>query len=381
LTTAAAHRLIHSTFRASPQFELKQFSQLTPAQREALHELELDRDFYGLLVPRPPSTANIKSVGHDVAEIFRLLSSPAPLPVCGIAEEELLDLILDGVLEIEDDGEFVCGADFLPLIGDSWSEQTFSSDPLSLAALEHAEDLQSADAGTLTMALYLFHRIPISNFWKRRFADRVAVLAEIGADKGTVASILASSWQAGPPSHSPGWVSWHALDRPKKTEDEPTYKLYVSARPENIRDAFQALVYTLADSGAADFKIGEDAAGLLRPDKLVAYFRSREQLDDVAARLLARLAGCPAHGVPFTALIDPAGLLSWGLDPPDTARALSWLGRESWRLWLATQLGTAIAFAKTSSRRSVAHSRFALERVRRLGVDVTKWTPGQTLWR
>ena len=30
---------------------------------------------------------------------------------------------------------------------------------------------------------------------------------------------------------------------------------------------------------------------------------------------------------------------------------------------------------------SAAHSRFALERVRRVGVDVTKWTPSETLWR
>jgi hypothetical protein len=294
----------------------------------------------------------------------------------------LLDLILDGVLEIEDDGAFICGADALTVIsGAEWNDAP-STDPISLAALEHAEDLVADDGPTLTSALYLFHRAPLTPFWKRRFADRAAVLAEIGADRGSTASILASLWQAAPPSQSQGWLSWRAIDRAQRETDAASYKLYVSARPENIRDAFQALVYTLAGSGAADFKIGEDAVGLLRPDKLVAYFQSREEVADVAARLLDRLAGCPAHGVPFTAPFDRSGLLSWGLDPPASARALKWMGRESWRLWLATRLGESIAFAKTSStRHPIAPSRFALERVRRLGVDVSTWTPSEALWR
>jgi len=158
-----------------------------------------------------------------------------------------------------------------------------------------------------------------------------------------------------------------------------TYKLYVSPRPENIRDAYEAVVRTLAGRDI-DFKIGQDAGGLLRPDKMVAYFGDRAELDDVATELRARLAGCPAHGVPFTAAIGADGLLSWGLDPPAHERALSWLGRESWRLWLASKLGTAVAFAKMESQ-TAEPWRFAVERVRRLGVDVERWTPSESLWR
>src|SRR5205823_13789071 len=82
---------------------------------------------------------------------------------------------------------------------------------------------------------------------------------------------------------------------------------------------------------------------------------SREQLDRAAAAVLARLDGCPAHGVPFTAGIDAAGLLSWGIDPPDTERVLSWMGRESWRLWLATKLGDARSEEHTSELQSLAY--------------------------
>ena len=160
------------------------------------------------------------------------------------------------------------------------------------------------------------------------------------------------------------------------------FKLYVSARPESIRDAFEAVVRVLAERGGADFKIGDSAYGLLRPDKLVMYFGSRQEVDEVAQTLAKRLAGCPAHGVPFTAGIDDDGLLSWGVDPPESERALSWMGRESWRLWLATKLGSALALAKLSApngdREMVCG--FALERVRRYGVDVERWTPTESLW-
>jgi hypothetical protein len=171
-------------------------------------------------------------------------------------------------------------------------------------------------------------------------------------------------------------------ERPARDAASPTYKPFVSPRPEHIRDAFHALVRALADLGGADFKVGQDAAGLLRPDKMVVYFASREQLDRAAAVVLARLDGCPAHGVPLTAGIDAAGLLSWGIDPPQNERALSWLGPESWRLWLATKLADAMAFAKTcGTRREIADWQFARERVRRLGVDVERWTPTDALWR
>jgi hypothetical protein len=132
-------------------------------------------------------------------------------------------------------------------------------------------------------------------------------------------------------------------------------------------------------------KIGMDAAGLLRPDKIVAYFGSREDLDTAARELANELQGCPAHGVPFTAGIDDDGLLSWGIDPPESERPLSWLDRESWRLWIAKSLGAALALAKGAARplaqQVVEPWRFAVERVRRHGVDVDTWTPADTLWR
>jgi hypothetical protein len=364
---------MQTTIRTSPRFELKQLAELSPEQRAPFRELEADKDFFGLLVPRGSAAMNIKSVGHDTAALLRRLTTPSTLD----ADDDVIDLVLDGVLEIEADGDFLSGADALSVLcdlGDAGVEPHGIA-RLSLDALRHADDLESDQPDTLASALYLYNRIPISRFWRARFPDRAAVLTHLGADRDAL-----SAWHS--PPNNPGWISWTARERPPRDKASPTYKLYVSPRPENVRDAFHALARALADLGGVDFKIGEDASGLLRPDKLVAYFTSREQLDRAAAAVLARLAGCPAHGVPFTAGIDDAGLLSWGIDPPDTERVLSWMGRESWRLWLATKLADAMAFAKScATRRDIAAWQFARERVRRFGVDVERWTPTDALWR
>jgi len=361
--------LLEATFRASERFALKRLDELTPEQRRPFEELTRDDDFYGLLVPRTASAATVKSVGSDVAALLRALAAPARLGPAALDRDDVIDLVLDGVLEIEHGGGFVSGADAMPIVCGGGSAQTAG---LSLAALRYAEDLQVDDAAALTSALYLYNRIPMAPFWKARFPNREAVLAHLGAEKSS------SNWILLSPEQSNGWISFHARDRRAYRPGAPVFKLYVSPRPENIRDAFDAVVRTLAGRDL-DFKIGPDANGLLRPDKLVIYFGAREELDDVAGALCARLAGCAAHGVPFTASLDDDGLLSWGVDPPDSARALSWLGRESWRLWLANKLGTALAFAKSES--SLAEPwRFAVERVRRLGVDVERWTPSESLW-
>jgi hypothetical protein len=363
--------MVRHPFRASARFELKRLDELTLEQRRPFAELERDDDFHGLLVPRSPFVANVKSVGREGAALFQRLASPEMLD----ADDEIIDLVLDGILEVEHDGDFRWGAAALPLLTPFAASAPV--DGLSIEALRHAGDLATDDAGALTTALYLYNRIPLSRFWESRFPDRDAVLGHLGADRGALAALLASLWTSSP---SQGWIAWHARERRPRDPNAPTFKLYVSVRPESIRDAFETVVRVFAEAGGVDFKIGENAWGLLRPDKLVAYFATRAELDDVAAALQPRLAACAAHGVPFSTPIDAAGILSWGVDPPDSDRALSWLGRESWRLWLAKRLGAAIAFAKASPAGDVPPWRFALERVRRIGVDVERWTPTDALW-
>ena len=74
------------------------------------------------------------------------------------------------------------------------------------------------------------------------------------------------------------------------------------------------LAAVVAAVGAPGFKVGAGAGGLLRPDKIVAYFETFERLAAAADALTERLAGVAAHGVPFTSEIAAGGQLSWGVE-------------------------------------------------------------------
>ena len=175
------------------------------------------------------------------------------------------------------------------------------------------------------------------------------------------------------------WKSRHA--RSARKRGGPSYKLYVSPDCAFVHDAFSAALEVLSDLRAPCFKIGKDVHGLLRPDKMVAYFSSFEALEEAAGRLGRRLAGVAAHGVPFSAELAADGLLSWGIDPPRQQQTLPWQEHQSWRLWITNRLATALLAAKASPQRAMEPWQFALERLRLEGVDITSWTPATTIWR
>ena len=374
-----------ATFRSSPFIELKQLGELTAEQREPFRELESDPEFFGLFVPKPPLTINLKSVARQTAELFRILHTPTRLDSALIADQEsrndVVDLVLDGVLEVACGDRFICGAEALGALCAMPPEPELrdAAARLSRDALLHAQDLETTDPQALSTALYLYNRIPLSPFWKTRFASRDAVIAPLGIDRGPLRVFLERDWIAA--DHSGGWLSWFSTPALPRSSADVTYKLYVSPRPERIREAFEVVVRVLGEFPGTQFKVGQDASGLLRPDKLMTYFATREQLGEAAEALHRELAGCDAHGVPFSAGLDDTGLLSWGIDPPENERALRWLGRESWRSWLTQRLGAALALAKSGGGASAVEPwRFAIERVRRHGIDVETWTPSPALW-
>ncbi len=383
-----------SRFRSSPALDLKRLDELPPEQQTAFGELRKDNDFYGLLVPRVAGRTSIKSVGQQTAHLFASLATPSRLFELDdpAYREDIIDLVLDGILEIEIGGAFCSGADAFRIVASQLPDaiERGRIATLSREALQHAEDLSTRDVALLASALYSYNRIPRTRAWNARFPDAAGVLRAIGSE-----DILKRHWIRS--ENPPAWISWRSIV-PVQTPAPLTWKLYVSPHPSHVADAFGALVRVLAEIPGTQMKIGMDAAGLLRPDKIVAYFTSRDDLDTAARALAVELKGCPAHGVPFTAAFgtpasSPAdqaasrrpafhdGLLSWAIDPPDSERPLSWLDRESWRLWIAKSLATALALAKGSQKQVVEPWRFAVERVRRHGVDVDTWTPADTLWR
>ena len=364
--------------RSSACVELQPLTALEGEQRELLRELENDPDLVALLVPKPPLPINLKAVPRRTAELFQSFAAPSRLDerTLGDADSvaEVVELVLDGIFEIESGDGFVSGADALPLLG------PLAAPPvprariarLSHDALLHAQDLESRDPRTLMWALYHYNRLPITQFWKSRFAGADAVLESLGAGRGPLRGLLENHWRA--PVRMPMFVSWPS--RVQVPRDQPALKLYVSPRPEHVREVFEVTVRTLAEFPRSSLKIGNDAAGMLRPDKIMAYFATRGELDEAAGMLRTQLSGCEAQGVPFTAAIDDEGLLSWGADPPEEDRALQWTARHSSRSWVTTRLGEALAVAKAArSAAAVEPWWFAVERLRRQGVDVETWMP------
>ena len=350
--------------RLNPLVELRTLDELSPEARHPFRDLEGDPEFHALLVPHAPLPINLQAVPREVAAF---LSS---LPREVETTDEILELLLDGIVEVEHDGAYVSGADAFFCAEASAPGRRAS---LSTDALLHAQDLELRDIASLTRAIYFYHRIPLTSFWLTRFPDADAILARLGAHE-----LLERHWIAS--RRLQGWMSWASRTPSPPSEEEVTYKLYVSPRPERFADAFAIVVRVLATHDGVPFKIGDSAAGLLRPDKMLAYFSTRAQLDEVASALRRELAGCEAHGVPFTAAIDEEGLLSWGIDPPEADRALQWRARESWRYWLAQKLAAAMALAKIARNAPVEPWEFALARVQRHGVDVETWTPSASIW-
>jgi hypothetical protein len=284
-------------------------------------------------------------------------------------------LVADGVLEVEADGAFVSGA--AAFAGQDREGGGGRLAELSVAALQYGQALAIDDPLRLSFRLYGYNRRPLTPRWQRVLHSPEAVQAHLGIGPGGAnRPLLDRAWTASPPSEA--WLSWRSRggERPAFDHDG-TWKLYVSPTPEALADSFGAVLDALTAGRAAQFKIGSGAVGLLRPDKIVAYFPDFERLAKAAEAVSARLGGVPAQGVPFTSEIGGDGLLSWGMDPPASELA-AWGGRESWRLWLTHRLARALLAARSAE--GLEPWRFALERVRLEGIDTGSWTPAASLW-
>jgi hypothetical protein len=374
--------LLSRDLRANPAYELVLFDRLPPEEREALAPLRNDPGFYGVLRPREGGARRgVKSVDRETALLFLTLREPGPLPsyvrtVLGSETARTVSrLVADGILEVERGGGFVSGpAAFEGAAREAGGGRLAE---LSVAALRYGQALAVDDPFTLSFRLYGYNHRPLTPGWKRLLASAEAVQAHLGiAFGGAHRRLLDRVWASQEPSEA--WLSWRLRSgEPSSRPDGATFKLYVSPAPEALREGFGAILDAFAAARAPHFKIGAGAAGLLRADKIVAYFPDFERLAGAADAIASRLGGVPVQGVPFTSEIAGDGLLSWGADPPAGSGIR---GRsESWRLWLTHRLARALLDARTAG---VAEPwRFAVERVRLEGVDPETWTPGALLRR
>lgn len=379
--------LTRRTFRSGTSFDLVVFDRLPPQEQAALAELRADRDFYGVLRPREGSGRTVKAVNRDTALLWLTLQTPGSLPFYVFGEDPqgalgaICELVLDGVLEVENAGSFVSGpeaASFLP--GSRSATPTGRLSLLSRAALVYGEGLQLDDAQRLAARLYNFGRQPLSASWARRLPDGRSVVDFLAPPDSDTRRRLDTQWKALSVTESNGWLAWSKAAHGIASSTGPTYKLYVSPEVEAMPRCLEVVLDALGNR-AARFKVGANAAGLLRPDKMVLYFNDQESLLRAASDVGECLSAVAPHGVPFSAEITAGGLLSWGMDPPRHTRVVAWQDLESWRLWVVRRLAAAMVAAQKSAPSDVSPSEFALERLRREGVDIETWTPAASIWQ
>jgi hypothetical protein len=370
-------------YRLNPAYRFVGRSRLPPRALRRLGLDRLDPQYAGVLIPAAPDLP-VKAVCARSAALLRGLRSPRPLP--SAARRSLRSdpralplLVLDSVLELQCGDRFVTGAAASHMLALDPAPETAPTriGRLSIDALRYAQELPVTSARELSDRLYFYNRAPASPAWAAKLETRDAVAHYIGIGAGqTCWKLLASEWVATDAGARSDWLAWHA--RARRDVVAP-YKVYVSVDIADLPDAFALAVAAATEHRLPGFKIGCDLYGLQRPDKLVLYVATLGDLKRLSARLLIGLRGARPQGTPFTAAIDRAGLLSWGLDPVPVAGE-STESVTSWRRSITDRLALALLAARSAGADALAAEpwQFALQRLRLDGVDPRTWTPAET---
>jgi hypothetical protein len=369
--------LTHARLRRNSEVRLCSYDDLDPEARRALGSLAEARDFFGVLLPPAGSALPLRAISRDAALLLFQLAEPARVPhllgsLFGAeAPMRVRELVLDGVLEVEQDGQFVSGVSLLPDTALTESGAGTRIGELSREAIDYAVVLRGLSVQELSRRLYLYNRIPSSPAQHRKFASPRHVMSYLSASPEVVGR-LRRDWVVG--NGAGGWIQFRRAD----LSGAAHFKLYVSVLLVDLQEAFAATAEALRQVSCPAFKIGGDAFGLLRPDKLVAYFATVEDLHRAADAIHDSVAGARVQGVPFSGVIDPAGLTSWGMDPPPEPWSAS-LPAQSWRQWVVERLAVHIVAAKESGSSSPADH--AVHRLALDGVDTETWTPSLGIWK
>jgi hypothetical protein len=234
---------------------------------------------------------------------------------------------------------------------------------LSLAALRMAASGLPEDTDVVAHWLYHFGTLPRGPAIDRDFGPDDDPMAVLGLTVGGRARrLLETAYEA---TSLPGWYSFAGTAA--QVQLAAACKLYISPTPEALADAFPRIADELVRSNVRSFKVGRGIEGLLRPDKIIAYFDEHAHMKAVAGALDRSLWGCPAQGVPFTAEAGGNGLLSSGVDPPLGNAATSW------RSWVTKRLAASLTVQRIKPCEDPVAG--ALAYIRLAGVDPKRWLP------
>lgn len=381
--------LLKKKFRTASFYRLVEWNQLNQRERDILAGLSDEQEVYGVFRPvRTSSQLTSKVAYYEVALLYFHLQQSDVLPRYLITwpkerlNETIVQLVLDGILEIESNDNFVSGAAAVHAI---FGNTVFKNAPLpdrlsdlSMKAIRYALLLRNSDIRSIANRLYSFNTIPYDAVAKSEFFSSRTVKEFLFLNtNGEHHNFLNKNWTFINNLEKKAWLVWSSSNSIQKFSTSPnsyTFKLYISPGLRELPEVFQQTVYALSESNAVSFKIGNSPHGLLRPDKMVAYFENFEDLKKGAARLEKKIAGCAVQGVPFTCQIDKTGLLSWGVDPPESD-VLEAIEGGSWRTKITDQLAIAILQAQTERLSMSQTIDFIQAKLAATGINVTDWTP------
>lgn len=331
------------------------------------------------LAHRDASTA-AKVIDADVALMLYALREPgAPPRACRSALAHAFDrvvreLIIDGLLELHTAEGWVRGPRAAP--GDRWTEPEHPIARRTLQIIQGAAH-DVAPPPAHAARLYSADRLP----WTRELAESIrragGVAQWLGVDTLRPGR---RRWRLTDAASDAPWIQHHTA-RGVPAPGGVTWKLYGGVAPRELPRVFRAVAEAIHHTDAFAFKVGASIEQILRPDKLVFYFGTREHLAHGAEVLRQAVGDVRTHAVPFTAPADPSGAWSWGADPPEGHGGTDLSGRDSWRLHACNEVAIGLAAAQADGLGPDAATRFALGRMQERGIDILTWAPPSHLWQ
>jgi len=376
--------ILDSDFRSNPGYELIEWNRLSQPEQQSLAGLCEDPEVFGIFKPTiADPTLSYKVAYKEVALLFYVLQQQSALPAYTRIDEietvnkQIARLVMEGILEIRGDDEFYSGAAAHDLLYKRAAAAKGVSliGQLSIDALRYAAHLPVTDIRALASRLYSYNTRPVLAEKAAGLSRPADVEAFLGVGK---TAVLGRDWE----QHTGGkWLYWSRKGmRGSSGENISIYKLYISPVFELLPETFQKSIAALTASRAFSFKVGNDFHGLVRPDKMVVYFYTREDLFEAAASLWSALDNITPQGVPFTAQLDDSGLLSWGVDPPGRDVLENFEGG-SWRARVTERLAAALAKALGEGLPLQEIVDYALNRIGLEGIDTNSWIPEKNIWK
>jgi hypothetical protein len=392
--------MLHRAFRLNPLFTVRPFDGLSERLKERLHVLLPHSDIAAVLHAPLGTGLPSKAVSKDLARLLTDLTTPRaladllPQGATGIdaqQQEVIVQLVLDGILEVEVEGRFLSGVEAVgslvqarsaPACVGAEAADENATQRLSRRAIEAALASPRTEPRDLAVLLYLYNRVALCEGWRRRLPDSDSLLRFLDLRADGSWMNMSSTVVLPPPVANEArpeeafhayWLLWRL--RPAATiNGRISHKVYFSPRPDALPEVFRRVRDKACDSGAGSMKVGRLLSAVLRPDKLIVYFAEHAPALVFARRMAEEFRHVPGQGTPFTHQVDPAtAVVSLGVDPSPVH-----MPQSSWRVYISGKLGLAIQSARrcrVDQPMEYIHRYMSL-----LGVDSRRWQPLPTDW-